>query len=68
MEADPDHFTELSLEKLRLLEARPLPLRSPEETGRLARLGPITDEELRATRRMLDACDTFPSRFSDDGR
>jgi tetratricopeptide (TPR) repeat protein len=63
METDPDNFAELSREKLRLLEAQPLSLRSAEEVERLSRLGPITDEELRATREMLAACDSFPSAF-----
>jgi tetratricopeptide (TPR) repeat protein len=68
MESDPDNFAEPSLEKLRLLEAQPLPLRSAEEVARLSKLGPITDEELSATHKMLDACDAFPSGFFDDGR
>ncbi len=63
METDPDNFTDRTREKLRLLEAQPLPLRSAEELERLSSLGPITEEELRATRKMLDACDSFPSVF-----
>ena len=63
MEADPDNFAEPVIEKLRLLEGQALPPRSAEEIERLSRLGPITDEELRATRELLAACDTFPSVF-----
>ena len=63
METDPENFAEPSREKLRLLEAQPLSLRSAEELERLSRLGPITDEELRTAREKLDACDTFPSVF-----
>jgi tetratricopeptide (TPR) repeat protein len=67
MEADPETFAEQSREKLRLLEALPPPLHSAEELERLSKLGPITDEELRATREMLDACDSLPWTM-DDGR
>jgi tetratricopeptide (TPR) repeat protein len=63
METDPDHFAERTREKLRLLEAQPLPRRSAEEFERLSRLGPITDEELRAARKMLEASDPFPPVF-----
>jgi tetratricopeptide (TPR) repeat protein len=63
METDPDHFAERTREKLRLLEPQALPLRTEEELERLSKLGPITDEELRATRETLDACDSFPSVF-----
>jgi tetratricopeptide (TPR) repeat protein len=63
METDAEHFTERTREKLRLLEAQPLPLRSDEEMMRLAMLGPITDEELCITRKMLEADDTFPAAF-----
>jgi tetratricopeptide (TPR) repeat protein len=63
METDPDNFTEPSGEKLRLLEAQPPSLRTAAELERLSKLGPITEEELRATREMLAACDSFPSVF-----
>jgi tetratricopeptide (TPR) repeat protein len=67
METDPDTFAEPSLEKLRRLAAQEPPSRSAEELERLSKLGPITDEELRATREMLDACDSLPWTM-DDGR
>jgi len=63
METDPENFTDPSREKLRLLEAQPTSLRSAEERERLSKLRPITDEELRTTREMLAACDSFPSAF-----
>ena len=63
METDPDNFAELTRGKLRLLEAQPSSLRSAEEIERLSRLGPITDEDQRAAREALDACDSFPSVF-----
>jgi tetratricopeptide (TPR) repeat protein len=65
METDPDTFAEPSLEKLRLLEAQELPSRSAEEIERLSKLGPITDEELRATREKLAACDSLPWTMDD---
>ena len=63
METDPENFGDPSREKLRLLEEQPPSLRTAAELERLSKLGPITEEELRAARAMLAACDSFPSVF-----
>jgi tetratricopeptide (TPR) repeat protein len=67
MEADPETFTEQVIEKLDFLEAQSLPPRSVEEIERLSKLGPITDQELQNTHAMLQACDSLPPVFFEDG-
>ena len=60
MDADPENFSCQVEEKLQRLEKGGAVSRRPAERERLARLTPITDEDIAEAREFLEAWDSFP--------
>lgn len=63
MQADPENFTTQTIEKLRGMDDSTPIQRSAREVERLARLEPISEEEIREARAFLEGCE---SPFADE--